>query len=294
MAISAAQVKTLRERTGAGMMECKKALVEAGGDIDAAAELMRRSGAAKADKKAGRIAAEGMVGMAVADDGRSAALVEVNSETDFVAKEDSFRGFVDAVTDAVLRERPASLDDLLALEPAGLGGASVEDARRELVAKIGENINVRHFVYMAAEGDRIGHYQHGTRIAVLVDMKGGSDELARDIAMHVAATRPLCVDESGIPAESLDKEREIFAAQAAESGKPPEIVEKMVTGRLKKYVKEVTLLGQPFVKDPDTAVEKLLAAQGAEVLSFVRVEVGEGIEKKSENFAEEVAAQARG
>ncbi len=294
MQISAAQVKTLRERTGAGMMECKKALVEAGGDIEVAVEVMRKSGAAKADKKAGRVAADGMVGMAVAGDGLRAAMVEVNSETDFVAKEENFQGFVQALADIVLREQPADVEALSALTPEEFGGDTVEDTRRELVAKVGENIAIRRLEVMAAAGDRIGKYQHGARIAVLVDMTGGSDELARDVAMHVAASRPVCLNEDSIPAGMLDKEREIFAAQAAESGKPPEIVEKMVAGRIKKFVKEVTLLGQPFIKDPDTTVGKLLTDQGARVNAYVRMEVGEGIEKKAENFAEEVAAQARG
>ena len=291
MQITAALVKELRERTGSGMMECKKALVDAGGDIDAALEVMRKSGQAKADKKAGRVAAEGMVAVAV--EGNTAAVVEVNSETDFVAKEEGFRTFAQQVAEQVLAQRPAALEDLMALTlPAT--GSDVETARRDLIAKIGENINVRRFTVIAGEGDRLGVYLHGARIAVVVDLKGGDDALAKDLAMHIAASRPVCVAEGDVPAEMVEKEKEIFAAQAAESGKPPEIVEKMITGRLKKYMKEVTLLGQPFVKDPDTPVEKLLAERGAQVLGFERIEVGEGIEKKSENFAEEVMAQVAG
>jgi elongation factor Ts len=222
----------------------------------------------------------------------AAALVEVNSETDFVAKADDFQQFAQAVADAALAARPESLEALHETPMPALGGSTVETARRELIAKIGENINVRRFQVLERRGDFLGLYLHGQRIGVLVDLKGGDAELARELAMHVAASRPVCVAEADLPPELLDKEREIFAAQAAESGKPPEIVEKMVTGRLKKFVKEVTLLGQPFVKDPDQEVAKLLAARGAEVQGFVRFEVGEGIEKKSENFAEEVMAQA--
>lgn len=293
MQISAAVVKELRERTGSGMMECKKALLEVGGDIEAAVELMRKSGQAKADKKAGRVAAEGMVAVAVDAAANAAAVVEVNSETDFVAKEENFQGFVQQLANLVLGERPADLDGLMAASLPG-AGSDVESARRALIAKIGENINVRRFTLVEGRGDRLGVYLHGSRIAVVVDMQGGDDELAKDIAMHIAASRPVCIAESDVPAELVEKEKEIFAAQAAESGKPPEIVEKMISGRLKKFLKEVTLLGQPFVKDPDTPVEKLLSARGAQVHGFQRIEVGEGIEKKSENFAEEVMAQVAG
>jgi len=291
MQISAAMVKELRERTGAGMMECKKALVETGGDIEAAIELMRKSGMAKADKRAGRIAAEGVVVVEPSADGRKVALVEVNCETDFVAKGDEFQAFAKAVADSVLRNAPADLEALMQASLPGYGDASVELQRRELVAKIGENMNVRRFAVVETQGGTLGTYRHGTRIGVAVDMKGGDAATAKDIAMHVAASRPLCVAEAEIPTELLAKEKEIYAAQAAESGKPADIAEKMAVGRLKKFVKEVTLLGQPFVKNPDLSVAQYLAENKAEVLRFERLEVGEGIEKKSESFAEEVMAQ---
>jgi len=288
MQITAGLVKELRERTGAGMMECKKALTETGGDIDAAVELMRKSGAAKADKKASRIAAEGVIALELAD-GAAAAMVEVNSETDFVSKGDDFQSFAREVAASVLQHRPADLDGLMQIALAG--GGTVDSRRRDLVAKIGENINVRRFRLMDSPAGTVGGYLHGTRIGVLVAMQGGDAGLAKDVAMHIAASRPVCVAEQDLPADLLAKEREIFAAQAADSGKPAEILEKMVDGRIKKFVKEVTLLGQPFVKDPDLSVEKLLAKYQAQVVAFERFEVGEGIEKRSENFAEEVMAQ---
>ena len=291
MQITASLVKELRERTGAGMMECKKALVEAAGDIDLAAENMRKTGLAKADKKAGRVAAEGLIGLAIADDGKAAALVEVNCETDFVAKQDEFAAFANAVAAAALAAGADDVDALGAAAPDG--GASVEDRRRELIARIGENITVRRVARVAAAG-RVGSYVHGGRIGVLVDVAGGGDDVAKDVAMHIAASRPVCVGEDDIPAEMLAKEREILLAQVAESGKPPEIQEKMVSGRLRKFTGEITLLGQPFVKDPDLTVGKFLDKAGAKVAGFWRLEVGEGIEKKSENFAEEVMAQVRG
>ena len=290
MAITAAMVKELRERTGSGMMECKKALVETDGDIEAAVEMMRKAGLAKADKKAGRVAAEGLLGLAIAEDGKSAAVVEVNCETDFVAKGDDFQGFVQAVADLALAAKPA---DVEALKAADMNGKSVDDTRQALVAKIGENIQVRRSEVINAAG-AVASYKHGTRIAVVVDLEGGDAELGKDIAMHIAASKPVCVDESGVPAELLAKERDIVVAQAKESGKPDNIVEKMVEGRMKKYLKEITLVGQPFVKAPDQSVEKLLAAKGAKVASFARFEVGEGIEKKQENFADEVMAQVKG
>ncbi len=287
--ITAALVKDLRERTGAGMMECKKALVESNGDIDLAIENMRKAGMAKADKKAGRTAAEGLMIVKTAADGKRLVMVEVNCETDFVTKGDDFRNFVDAVAQTAVDSGAADIDALLAAKMAG--GLSVADTTKELIAKIGENMNVRRMV--AFTGDNLKEsYLHGTRIGVVVEMAGGSSELARDIAMHVAASRPECVSEEQVPAELIQKEREIFSAQAAESGKPADIVAKMVDGRIKKFLKEVTLLGQPFVKDPDTLVEALLKKNGATVVGFARFEVGEGIEKKSVNFAEEVAAQA--
>jgi elongation factor Ts len=287
--ISATMVKELRERTGAGMMECKKALTESQGDLDLAVENMRKSGLAKADKKAGRVAAEGRIAIEASD--QAIAMVEANCETDFVANGEEFGGFTAAVAEAVLTQSPA---DMAALSDAPLaGGATVDLARRNLVAKIGENVTVRRFALYKAKGTVFGSYVHGTRIGVLVELKGGDARLAKDIAMHVAASRPLCVKPTEVSAEVLEKEREIIRAQSADSGKPAAIIEKMVEGRLKKFLAEVTLLGQPFVKDPDVTVEKLLAASGAEVLRFARFEVGEGIEKKQEDFAAEVMAQAR-
>jgi elongation factor Ts len=291
MAITAALVKELRERTGAGMMECKKALVETDGDIDVAIEHMRKTGLAKADKKAGRTAAEGLVVFKCSDDGKKAAMVEVNCETDFVTKGDDFINFANAVAQAALEGEPADIDALLALPLEG--GDSVADTTKALIAKIGENMNVRRFVTKTTDGV-LGAYLHGGRIGVMVELQGGDAALAKDIAMHIAASKPACVSEADVPAELIEKEKEIFAAQAAESGKPAEIIEKMVGGRIKKFLKEVTLLGQPFVKDPDQTVEQLLKAAGATVVGFDRLEVGEGIEKKVENFAEEVMAQAQG
>jgi elongation factor Ts len=293
MQITAAMVKELRERTGAGMMECKKALSEAGGDMDTAVENMRKSGAAKADKKAGRVAAEGLIVARATDDNKSVAIVEVNCETDFVAKDENFTNFTYAVADRVLASNPSSIDELMAM-PLNDGDAkTVEEARQELVAKIGENIQVRRFENVQVEGGTVGAYMHGARIGVVVDMKGGDEALAKDVAMHVAASRPICVAEGDVPAEVLEKEKDILVAQAQDSGKPAEIIEKMIEGRLRKYLAEITLVGQPFVKDPDQTVGKLISGAGAEVISFIRYEVGEGIEKKQENFADEVMAQVK-
>ena len=289
MTITASLVKELRERTGAGMMECKKALVEANGDLDAAAEALRKSGQAKADKKAGRVAADGRV--VIKKDGNKAVIVEVNSETDFVAKDENFIAFVEAVAAASLSAGETEVD---ALAAADIGdGRPVEQARTDLVQKVGENISVRRASIVEATGP-ISFYTHGARIGAIVALDGGDEDLARDIAMHVAATNPTCIDESGVPAEMLDREKRIFSEQAAESGKPPEIVEKMVTGRVAKFLKEITLVGQPFVKDPDVSVGKLLKGANASVAVFVRFEVGEGIEKKADNFVEEVMAQVHG
>jgi elongation factor Ts len=289
MTISASMVKELRERTGAGMMECKKALTESAGDLDLAVENMRKSGLTKADKKAGRVAAEGRI--AIEQSADAVAMVEVNCETDFVANGDEFGGFAVAIAKAVLSAAPASAE---ALNDVKLpSGETADTTRRNLVAKIGENITVRRIERYQAKGTVLGAYAHGTRIGVLVELKGGTQALAKDIAMHVAASRPLCVKPEQVASEVLDKEREIIRAQSADSGKPEAIIEKMVEGRLKKFLAEVTLLGQPFVKDPDQTVEKLLKSAGAEVLRFTRFEVGEGIEKKQEDFAAEVMAQAR-
>ena len=291
MAITAGLVKELRERTGAGMMECKKALVETDGDIEAAIDLMRKSGAAKADKKSGRTAAEGLIVFKSSDDCKNTVMVEINCETDFVTKSDDFLNFSSAVVKAALDQKPADLDALLATSLDG--GENIADATKTLIAKLGENMNVRRFVSRTTDGV-LGSYLHGGRIGVLVELKGGDEALAKDIAMHVAASNPNCVSEDEVPAELIAKEKEIFSAQAAESGKPPEIVEKMVGGRIKKFLKEITLLNQPFVKNPDQTVGQLVEAAGATVVGFDRLEVGEGIEKKVENFAEEVMAQAQG
>lgn len=286
MAISASMVKELRERTGAGMMECKKALVESDGDIDAAIEALRKSGQAKADKKSSRVAADGRAVIAV--DGKKGAITEINSETDFVAKDDNFMAFAEAVGAAVLA---SEVDDVAALGGQKLAdGREVEVARTELVTKVGENISVRRFARIESDGF-LGSYSHGAKIAAVVAVEGGDDDLAHDLAIHIAATNPVCIDADGVPADTLERERRIFAEQAAESGKPPEIVEKMVSGRVAKFLKEITLVGQPFVKDPDISVGKLLENAGASVTQFIRFEVGEGIEKKEENFADEVMAQ---
>jgi elongation factor Ts len=294
MQITAAMVKELRERTGAGMMECKQALVDEDGSIEAAVETLRKKGQAKADKKAGRIAAEGVIGLAQGDDGSSGALVELNSETDFVAKQDEFRAFADTVARRALDEAPADMAALLGAPLDAGGGQSIEDAIRDMVSRIGEKIVLRRFEVVKSAGGCVGAYVHGGRIGVLVDLDGADDTVGKDVAMHVAASGPLAIGEADMPAEVLSKEREIMLAQIADSGKPPEIQEKMITGRMKKYLKEVTLLGQPFVKDPDQSMEKYLASAGASVNAFARFEVGEGIEKRTENFAEEVLAQVQG
>jgi elongation factor Ts len=292
MSVTATMVKELRERTGAGMMECKKALTETAGDLDQAIELMRKQGLAKADKKAGRVAAEGRVVVQRDATGSAAIAIEVNCETDFVGGGDEFQTFANQVAEAALAAAPADLEALLALSLPS--GASVDERRREMVAKIGENIAVRRFEHLARQGDVFGLYSHGSRIGVVVDLKGGDEALARDIAMHIAASRPLCISPDEVPAELVAKEREIFEAQARESGKPEEIIQKMVDGRVRKYLSEVALVGQPFVKDADLTVGQRLKQAGAQVMRFVRLEVGEGVEKKTENFAEEVMAQVRG
>ena len=293
MQITASMVKELRERTGSGMMECKKALQEADGDIDVAIENMRKSGMAKADKKSGRVAAEGRVVIKISDDGKSAAVVEVNCETDFVSGGDDFLSFVDAIATTALKNKPA---DLAALSEMTLEGSSesIEEARKEKIAKVGENMQLRRFELLETTAGTFGSYLHGTRMGVLVEMENGNDELIKDVAMHIAASNPLCVSEAEVPADVLEKEKEILRAQALESGKPADIVEKMLAGRIRKYLAEITLLGQSFVKDPDKTVETLLSDAGATVNRFVRYEVGEGIEKKQENFADEVMAQVNG
>jgi len=291
MAITAALVKELRERTGSGMMECKKALVASNGDIDAAIEAMRKSGLAKADKKSDRIAAEGVISIKTSDDGKQAVMIEINSETDFVAKAEDFIAFVEKVTNKVLEAQPADLEALLALE---LDGESIEVVRQALVAKIGENILVRRFELVSVADGVVGTYRHGDRIGTLVSVSGGDLALAKDLAMHVAASRPQAVSADDLPAELLEKERDIVATQARDSGKPEAIIEKMVEGRMKKFVNEISMMGQPFVKDPDVTIEKLVKQANASVNSISFFEVGEGIEKAVDNFAEEVMAQAKG
>ena len=282
--MSAALVKELRERTGLGLLECKKALAEAGGDIDAAIEALRKSSGMKAAKKAGRTAADGVVAIQTAADGSFGAMVEVNSETDFVARDENFLGFVSTVVGKAFEEQISDVETL--------AGGETEDARQALVQKIGENISVRRVVNHRASDGVIGGYVHGNnRIAVLVALKGCSEELARDVAMHVAAVNPQVVSPADMPEEQVAKEREIYAAQAQDSGKPPEIVEKMIDGRIRKFLSENSLTEQAFVKDPDTTVGKLVASAGAEVVGFTRFEVGEGIEVEKVDFAAEVAAQ---
>ncbi len=291
--ITAAMVKELRERTGAGMMDCKRALTETDGDMDVAIDAMRKSGAAKAIKKAGRVAAEGQVAICVADDKKKVSIVEINSETDFVAKDENFQGFADEVAKLILESGKTDVEAISALVTKT--GGTVEEARQALVSKVGENIQLRRAQIIAAgEGGTVAAYRHGMRIGVVLALSTGETALGKDVAMHIAATRPVCIDETEVPKELLEKEKEIFSAQAAESGKPPEIIEKMVSGRMRKYLGEITLLGQAFVKDPDQTVGKLLKGSNSVVDSFVCFEVGEGIEKKKDDFAAEVMAAAKG
>ena len=280
-------VKELRERTGLGLLECKKALKEADNDIEVAIEALRKSSGMKAAKKAGRIAADGVVTTRIAEDGSYGVLVEVNSETDFVARDENFLGFVATVADTLYQQRSAELD--------AITSGDIEEARQALVQKIGENIGVRRASLVTADSGVVGSYVHGNnRIAVLVELRGGDQDLARDVAMHVAAVNPQVVSPGDMPEALLDKEREIFTAQAQESGKPPEIIEKMIGGRIKKYLAENSLTEQAFVKDPDITVGKLVSGAGAEIASFARFEVGEGIEVEKVDFADEVAAQLNG
>jgi len=291
MAITAATVKELRERTGAGMMDCKKALQETDGDIEKAIEDMRKSGMAKAAKKAGRVAAEGLLVIKQNDESGQLVITEINSETDFVAKDDSFKEFCNQVASCILANQPADIDSLMG---CNIGEQTVEEARQQLVAKIGENTSVRRFSLIDSTQGTLASYLHGVRIGVIVELEGGDEALAKDIAMHIAASNPVCIAEDDVPKDLLEKEKEILIAQAEESGKPLEIIEKMIGGRINKFLKEITLVGQPFVKDPDQTVAKVLESAGASVKSFIRYEVGEGIEKRNDNFADEVMAQAKG
>ena len=290
-AITAGMVKELREATGLGMMECKKALAEADGDMKKAEELLRIKSGAKASHVAGRIAAEGAVSVFIGADGKTGALVEVNCETDFVAKDPNFAGFVKAVAAAAAASGAAGVDALL--KAVGSDGQTVEAVRQGLVMKLGENISVRRAVRVAAKG-RLAHYLHGGRIGVLVDYEGGDEQLGKDLAMHIAASKPMCVAREDVPADNIAKERAIYTAQAQASGKPANIIAKMVEGRIAKYLAEVALLGQPFVKNPDEIVEKLLQAKHAKVHAFHLYVVGEGLEKKKDDFVAAVMAQAGG
>jgi elongation factor Ts len=293
MSISALQVKELRERTGLGMMECKAALQEAGGDLETAVELLRKKAGAKVEKRAGRIAADGAIGMFLDADHKLAAMAEVNSETDFVAKGDDFLAFANACAARVAAANPADVEALMQL-PLNNGGESVAQAREELVMKLGENIGVRRCTRFAAGSEHVCGYVHGRRIGVLVELEGGDAALAKDIAMHIAASRPDYVSRDQVPADVIAREKAIFIEQAQTSGKPAHIIDKMVDGRVSKYLGEITLLGQPFVKDPDTTVAKLLQGKNAKVLRFARFEVGEGIERACKDFAAEVMAQVQG
>ena len=283
--ITAGMVKALREKTDAPMMECKKALSEAAGDMDKAEELLRVKLGNKASKAASRVTAEGIVGIVV--EGKVGALVEINCETDFVAKNDDFLQFTKNVATTIVRQDPASIDALLGMP---LEGKTVEETRAALVGKIGENLSIRRFARYQTEA-RLASYLHGTRIGVLVEYDASDDQVGKDLAMHIAASKPLTVSKDDVPADKIETERKVFTAQAAESGKPADIVAKMVEGRVAKYLAEVALLGQPFVKNPDETIEKMLKAKGARVLRFALYVVGEGIEKRSDDFAAEVAAQ---
>ncbi|RDH88746.1 MAG: elongation factor Ts [endosymbiont of Seepiophila jonesi] len=293
MAITASQVKELRERTGAGMMECKKALVASDGDIEAAIEAMRKSGQAKAAKKAGRTAAEGVIVISFNADNTQAAMVEVNCETDFVAKDENFTSFAGAVAERALNGGADDVETLMGQSLHEGEETTVNQAREALISKLGENMNVRRFARLQAGKGTLVSYSHGVRIGVVVEVEGDEGDLGKDLAMHIAATNPVCLSADDMPQDMLDKEREIVTAQARESGKPDNIVEKMVDGRMRKYLAENTLLGQVFVKDADFTIEKLLKSKGAAIAQFSRFEVGEGIEKKKEDFAAEVRAQAK-
>lgn len=292
MAVTAAEVKELRERTGAGMMECKRALEATSGDMERAIDELRKSGRAKADKKAGRVAAEGIVIVRTSTDGKQAVLLEINSETDFVARDENFLAFVDSVAKTALMTKTGDVQ-VLAGTPLAGGTGTVDEARHALIAKVGENINVRRVVLIDANST-VGTYLHGNRIGVLVELDVENSELAKDIAMHIAASKPTVINPGEVPADVIAKEKEIYMAQAAGSGKPQDIIEKMVAGKLKKYLDEISLVGQPFIKDPDILVSSLLSQHRAKVVSFTRFEVGEGIEKESENFVEAVMAQVHG
>lgn len=290
--ITAAMVKELRERTGSGMMECKKALQEANGDIDLAIDNMRKAGQAKADKKSSRTAAEGIVVIRVSDDNKQSVMLEINCETDFVARDENFLAFVKNAATVALNKNTSNVDELLVC--TSNSGDTVDEERKHLIVKIGENVNIRRLDSLSSKTGQIGTYIHSGRIGVMVELEGGSLALAKDIAMHITAANPLVVTPEEVSAELVEKEKEIFSVQAKQSGKPAEIIDKMIMGRIQKYLDEVSLLGQAFVKDPSTTIGKLLKAENAKVKRFIRFQVGEGIEKKQENFADEVMAQVKG
>ena len=287
--ITAGMVKELREKTDAPMMECKKALSEAGGDLSKAEQILRVKLGNKATKAASRVTAEGMIGIYISPDAKLAAMIEVNCETDFVAKNDDFNGFVKQLAQLIAEKNPADIDALAAL---AMSASTVDDVRKALIGKIGENIAPRRFVHIAANGKLSSYLHGGSRIGVLVDIVGGDEALAKDLAMHIAASKPKSLSRDGVPVADVERERSIAMQKAAESGKSPEIIAKMVEGTVQKYLKEVTLLGQPFVKDDKVTIEQLLKNKSASVASFSLYVVGDGIEKKANDFAAEVAAQA--
>ncbi|MDF1581824.1 MAG: translation elongation factor Ts [Methyloprofundus sp.] len=291
MSVTAGMVKELRERTGSGMMECRKALIEADADMELAIENMRKAGLAKADKKSGRIAAEGRIAVAQSADTKNAVIIDVNCETDFVAKGDVFKAFANDIANAILASEVMTPEEAYELTLAD--GKTIDDVRRGLISKLGENIALRRFQRVATEGGT-GFYLHGEKIGVLVSLEKADEALAKDVAMHIAASKPLCVSESDVAPELVEKEKEIFIAQAAESGKPADIIEKMIGGRIKKFLAEITLEGQAFIKDDKVTVAQLAKSKGNKVLAFTRLEVGEGIEKAEGDFASEVMAQIRG
>ncbi len=291
MDITAQMVKELRDRTGAGMMDCKKALKECNGDIDSAIDMMRKAGQAKADKKSSRVAAEGVIDFLADKEKNNACLVEVNCETDFVAKDENFLNFVSKVSSLSLSNFTGNLDEFVSQKIND--GKSLEELRLELVSKVGENVQIRRIKVIEGNNGHIGSYLHGKKIGVVICLSDKNEDLAKDIAMHIAAMKPIAIQEKDISKDIIDKERDIYLAQASESGKPKEIIEKMVDGKLKKFLNEVTLLSQQFVKDPDTSIGALLEKSNCEVLDFFRYEVGEGIDKKEENFAEEVMSQIK-
>jgi len=285
--ITAAMVKELREKTGVGMMDCKKALGETDGDMDAAVEYLRKKGLAAASKKAGRIAAEGVV-TANLKDNKSGVLLEVNSETDFVAKNEAFTAFAAELAELINETAPANIEEFMSVKAKN--GQTVEEYLNTMIAKIGEKLSIRRFVKV--DGENVSTYIHmGGKIGVIANLEGGDEELAKDICLHIAASNPKYLDESFVDAEFLEKEKEIFAAKLAEQGKPEKMIPNIIKGQVSKLLKEVCLVSQPFVKDPDITIEKLLADKGAKIISFTRYEMGEGLEKKQENFAEEVAKQ---